>query len=83
MGVTCATTARCRCPSLTLPARGGGKGGALRAHPRLCHRPCQPARRDPVPSDARKRKVLTDAASPFAFEPYCPTLSRADDEGPC
>ena len=30
----------------------------LRAHPRLCHRPRQRARRDPIPENARKRAVL-------------------------
>ena len=55
----------------------------LRAHPRLRHRPRQRTRRDPLPENPRQRAVLIDTASAFAFEPYYPTLSRADHEGPC
>jgi len=58
LAAICAAMARCRRPSLTLPRLRGGRGGGLRAHPRLRHRPCQRARRDPLPANPRQREIL-------------------------
>ena len=41
----------------------------LRAHPGLRHRPRQRPRRNPLPKDARERKVLTHATSPIRISP--------------
>jgi asparaginyl-tRNA synthetase len=56
---TCAATARCRMPASASPR-------FRRGHPRLRHRPCQRARRDPFPPHSRQRAVLTRTASALA-----------------
>jgi tRNA synthetases class II (D, K and N) len=49
----------------TVPHAGFGLAPAFRrGHPRLRHRPCQRARRDPLPAHPRQRAVLVATAVP-------------------